>query len=137
MDGRTGLGLGATWTRDHQDGHASRFRLEWNVLPEGPAVAGIKTQVSNYTLAFDHLYHFSGTASGPYLMGGLGAVRWFAAQETPVLSTSTHTTKLTVQAGAGWRFSRNLFAQYVYSTDYGASAATHTLMLRYTFHLRE
>ena len=39
--------------------------------------------------------------------------------------------------GAGWRFSRNLFAQYVYSTDYGASSATHTLMLRYTFHLRD
>ena len=39
--------------------------------------------------------------------------------------------------GAGWRFSRNLFAQYVYSTDYGASSATHTLMLRYTFHPRD
>ena len=39
--------------------------------------------------------------------------------------------------GAGWRFTRNLFAQYVYSTDYGASAATHTLMLRYTFHPRD
>jgi hypothetical protein len=36
--------------------------------------------------------------------------------------------------GAGWRFSRNLFAQYVYSTDYGATSVTHTLMLRYTFH---
>jgi hypothetical protein len=39
--------------------------------------------------------------------------------------------------GVGWRFTRNLFAQYVYSTDYGASSATHTLMLRYTFHLRD
>ena len=39
--------------------------------------------------------------------------------------------------GAGWRFTRNLFAQYVYSTDYGASSAAHTLMLRYTFHPRE
>jgi len=39
--------------------------------------------------------------------------------------------------GAGWRFTRNLFAQYVYSTDYGASSATHTLMLRYTFHGRD
>jgi hypothetical protein len=39
--------------------------------------------------------------------------------------------------GVGWRFTRNLFAQYVYSTDYGTSAATHTLMLRYTFHLRD
>jgi hypothetical protein len=39
--------------------------------------------------------------------------------------------------GAGWRFTRNLFAQYVYSTDYGASPGAHTLMLRYTFHLRD
>ena len=39
--------------------------------------------------------------------------------------------------GAGWRFSRNFFAQYVYSTDYGASSAAHTLMLRYTFHGRD
>ncbi|MGD0772992.1 MAG: FecR family protein [Candidatus Solibacter sp.] len=39
--------------------------------------------------------------------------------------------------GAGWRFTRDLFAQYVYSTDYGATSATHTLMLRYTFHGRD
>jgi hypothetical protein len=39
--------------------------------------------------------------------------------------------------GAGWRFTRNLFVQYVYSTDYGTSSATHTLMLRYTFHGRD
>jgi hypothetical protein len=36
--------------------------------------------------------------------------------------------------GAGWRFSRDLFAQYVFSTDYGATSSSHTLMLRYTFH---
>jgi hypothetical protein len=35
--------------------------------------------------------------------------------------------------GAGWRFTPNLFAQYVYSTDYGVTSAAHTLMLRYTF----
>ena len=38
--------------------------------------------------------------------------------------------------GVGWRFSPNFFVQYLYSTDYGASPASHTLMLRYTFHLR-
>jgi hypothetical protein len=35
--------------------------------------------------------------------------------------------------GAGWRFTSNLWLQYIYSTDYGASPATHSLMLRYTF----
>lgn len=34
--------------------------------------------------------------------------------------------------GAGWRFSPDLFAEYIYSTDYGVSSATHMLILRYT-----
>ena len=38
--------------------------------------------------------------------------------------------------GVGWRFSPNFFVQYLYSTDYGVSPASHSLMLRYTFHLR-
>ena len=37
--------------------------------------------------------------------------------------------------GAGWRFSRSLFAQYVVSTDFGVSSPTHILMVRYTFRL--
>lgn len=39
--------------------------------------------------------------------------------------------------GAGWRFSPNFLAQYVFTTDYGATASTHALMLRYTFKLRK
>ena len=35
--------------------------------------------------------------------------------------------------GVGWRFSPRMFLQYVYSTDYGVTAAAHMLMLRYTF----
>ena len=35
--------------------------------------------------------------------------------------------------GAGWRFTRDLLVQYIYSTDYGVSPATHSVMLRYTF----
>ena len=38
--------------------------------------------------------------------------------------------------GIGWRFSRDFFAQYVFSTDYGFSAPSHMLMLRYTFRLK-
>jgi hypothetical protein len=38
--------------------------------------------------------------------------------------------------GAGWRFSRDLFAQYLFSTDYGFSTPSHTIMLRYTFRLK-
>lgn len=39
--------------------------------------------------------------------------------------------------GIGWRFSPHLFAQYLFSTDYGVTQPSHTLMLRYTFKLRK
>ncbi len=35
--------------------------------------------------------------------------------------------------GIGWRFSPNLFVQYLFSTDYGVTTPSHALMLRYTF----
>ncbi len=35
--------------------------------------------------------------------------------------------------GVGWRFSPNLFVQYLFSTDYGVTTPSHALMLRYTF----
>jgi hypothetical protein len=38
--------------------------------------------------------------------------------------------------GIGWRFSPNLFAQYVLTTDFGVTELSHALMLRYTFKLR-
>jgi hypothetical protein len=36
--------------------------------------------------------------------------------------------------GAGVAVTRNLLVQYIFSTDYGFSSSSHTLMLRYTFH---
>jgi hypothetical protein len=39
--------------------------------------------------------------------------------------------------GAGWRFSRNFLVQYLFSTDYGFSGSSHTLMMRYTFGLKK
>jgi hypothetical protein len=37
--------------------------------------------------------------------------------------------------GAGWSFSPKFFTQYLFTTDYGVTSSTHTLMLRYTFKL--
>jgi len=37
--------------------------------------------------------------------------------------------------GIGWRFSPGFFAQYLFTTDYGVTAPSHTIMLRYTFKL--
>ena len=39
--------------------------------------------------------------------------------------------------GIGWRFNRDVFAQYLFSTDYGTTSPTHTLMVRYTFRLKK
>jgi len=39
--------------------------------------------------------------------------------------------------GVGWRFSPHVFVQYLFSTDYGVTAPSHAIMLRYTFKLRK
>jgi hypothetical protein len=39
--------------------------------------------------------------------------------------------------GAGWRFTPNLTAQYIFSTSYGASQSAHGILVRYTFRLPE
>ena len=108
LDGKPGLGLGIHWLKRHGFQHSSRTRLDWNVWGQGPAVGGVKTQVSNYHLAFDHLYHFQDRDKGAYLVGGLGAVRWFTEQEAMSTTVRSHTTKLGVTAGAGYQFNRNL-----------------------------
>ncbi len=117
LDHTTGLGLGVQWNRYLKDGLARRTRLEWNVFPEGgPAgTPALKTKASNYVLSFDHLYHFSGAAKGPYVLAGLGGVRWFF-DRTPDNGprVSSHTTKLAVTAGAGYRFNRALSAEARY-----------------------
>ncbi|MGA3239648.1 MAG: hypothetical protein ABSG03_25515, partial [Bryobacteraceae bacterium] len=37
--------------------------------------------------------------------------------------------------GVGWRFSPNFFVQYLFTTDYGVTSSSHSLLLRYTFKL--
>ncbi len=39
--------------------------------------------------------------------------------------------------GAGWRFTDNFLAEYVFSTDYGVTQPSHVFLLRYTFRIRE
>jgi hypothetical protein len=39
--------------------------------------------------------------------------------------------------GAGWRFSPNLFVEYLFITDYGVTSPSHAIMLRYTFNTRK
>lgn len=107
LDGKQGYGIGIHGLKRQGFHHTSRTRFDWNVWGQGNPVNGVKTTISNYTLAFDHLYHFADRDQGPYLVGGLGVVRWFTEQQTALGSVRDHTTKLGVTGGAGWQFSRN------------------------------
>jgi hypothetical protein len=117
LDNRVGLGLGMQWSHYRSAGVAHRTRLEWNVFPEGNAVGpdAVKTKASNYVLSFDRLYHFSGENQGFYILGGLGGVRWFLDHTEGANPTqSSHTTKLAITAGAGYRFNRAVSAEARY-----------------------
>jgi hypothetical protein len=47
--------------------------------------------------------------------------------------TRDHFTDYFSNFGIGWRLNRNLLAEYIFSTDFGQTAARHTLLFRYTF----
>ncbi len=47
--------------------------------------------------------------------------------------TRDHFTDYFSNFGIGWRFSRNFLAEYIFSTDFGQTAARHTVLFRYTF----
>jgi hypothetical protein len=53
----------------------------------------------------------------------------------PLTATGYRPPRRSSDFGAGWRFSSNLFVQYVFSTSYGVDSGGHTLMLRYAFRL--
>lgn len=108
LDAKLGWGIGIHGLHRHGFHHTGRTRLDWNVWGQGPAVNGVKTQTSNYQLAFDHLYHFEDRDQGAYIVGGLGAVRWFTERQSALATTTSHTTKLGITAGAGYQFNRNL-----------------------------
>jgi opacity protein-like surface antigen len=120
LDQRTGYGLGAQWTHEHGDWHASRTRLEWNTFPEsGPVgAAGTKTYAKNYILSFDHLFKLNTGTTQAYVVGGLGGARWCLEQTTATTYDSRWTTKLAITGGVGVQFANrvNLEARYVVSS---------------------
>lgn len=117
LDERVGLGLGAQWTTYRADGFANRFRLEWNVFPKGDAAGprALQSDASNYVASFDRLWHVAGENRGFYVLGGLGAVRWFMSQGPEGgPRASWHATKLAVTGGCGYRFNPHLSAEARY-----------------------
>jgi hypothetical protein len=51
--------------------------------------------------------------------------------------TSDHSIIHYSEFGAGWRFTNNFLAQYVYLTNYGVTQPSHVFLLRYSFRLSE
>jgi len=83
------------------------------------------------TATFLHLWQWSdlGVALYPDRYGYVTEVSDSFFPLTPIANAASRFSDF----GAGWRFNPNLFLQYLYTTDYGVTAGTHTLMLRYTF----
>ena len=51
--------------------------------------------------------------------------------------TSDRSTTYYSEFGAGWRFTDNFLAEYVFSTNYGITRPSHVFLLRYSFRIRE
>ena len=51
--------------------------------------------------------------------------------------TSDRSTNYYSEFGAGWRFTNNFLAEYVFSTNYGVTRPNHVILLRYNFGVRE
>lgn len=51
--------------------------------------------------------------------------------------TSDRSTLFYSEFGAGWRFTDNFLAEYVFSTNYGTTRPSHVFLLQYNFHVRE
>jgi len=51
--------------------------------------------------------------------------------------TSDRSTLFYSEFGAGWRFTNNFLAEYVFSTNYGATRPSHVFLLQYNFRARE
>lgn len=138
LDERTGLGIGLQWIHEGRGHWASRTRLEWNVFSESNPVGplGVETSVKQYLLSFDRLYRLGEGPRSLYLLGGVGATRWFVDQQVLGTEQGFHTTKLAVTGGAGWRFSQafGLEARYVVSgIDRAMDANTAQVSLNWRF----
>lgn len=120
MADRTGLGIGAQWTSFRRDWWLSRKRLEWTVLPEAEPVGAsqTRTHVKTFSFHWDQVVFFNDEPLGIYVVGGLGAIRWFVDETTPAAGHSWHTTKLGVTAGLGVRLANqvSLEGRYVVSS---------------------
>jgi hypothetical protein len=82
--------------------------------------AGGQTEIRKRLLASGSFLYTSGCclATNPFVF----ISRFQLNKELP---------SLYLNLGAGWRIKQNWIAQYVYSSDFGSSLPSHTMMFRY------
>ena len=68
---------------------------------------------------------------------GTGATSMVQDSFFPVMPSAYQLASQFSDFGIGWRFSKSLFLQYLFTTDYGLTSPSHALMLRYTFKLHK
>jgi mannose-6-phosphate isomerase-like protein (cupin superfamily) len=88
-----------------------------------------------FTAAYMHVWH-SQNLSVNLFPDQSGATSIVQDSFFPVTPTAYQLASHFSDFGLGWRFSPNLFVQYLFTTDYDVTAPSHALMLRYTFKFR-
>lgn len=99
--------------------HAAIQADVWRQMFVSGSLLGIRRRFDANLSLFPDRFGRALTSDGLFVPGGL---------------TSDRTMSYYSEFGVGWRFNSKFLAQYVISTDYGASTPSHTLLLRYTFH---
>ena len=113
-------------------GGTERYKLKFNAdgtgfdLPKFEAInfvtvhVGGQTEIRKRLLASGSFLYTSGCclATNPFFF----ISRFQLNKEVP---------NMYLNLGAGWRIKQNWIAQYVYSSDFGSSLPSHTLMFRY------
>ncbi len=137
LDSKAGFTVGGHLGVYLKDGHELRPRLEYTRYDGGSfSLTSVTFKNTIVALGFggDYLYHLEGRHRGTYLLAGAG-FQWWTVE--PRQGDSTHENGLSLQAGAGYRFSPRVAVEAAYSTsrfraDQGrANAVTVGMSIRF------
>lgn len=113
LDGRPGFTLGGHMGLYFGNGHEVRPRVDFTYYDGDTPVDNGNITISAWGLGGDYLYYFETRPQGIYLTMGLGVQGWTV---DPDNHPSHSKTSLSLAAGAGYRFSRNLSVEARFTT---------------------
>jgi hypothetical protein len=94
----------------------------WKHLFVSGSLLTVRQTVSTNILLYPDRFGRLLTSDGVFVPNGL---------------TRDRSTTYYSEYGAGWRFTDNFLAEYVFSTNYGVNPPSHVFLLRYTFRVHE